>query len=131
MIDISNEVFSVVAAEVRGKHSPVTVIPENTSLPASFPCVAMDETYNVDSQNDSSGEAKFAAVTYRVQVFCSGDGKRAKAREIFGTVADTMRGLNLMRKTYTTTPDVYNSSVYQISATFEANVRHDGFIFRR
>jgi hypothetical protein len=131
VIDISNEVFNAVATAVRAKHSPVAVIPENTSTPASFPTVAMDETYNVDSQNDSSGKAKFAAVTYRVQVFCSGDGKRAKAREIFSTVADTMRGLNLMRKTYTTTPDVYNSSVYQITATFEADVRHDGFIFRR
>ena len=131
MIDVSNEIFNVVAAAVRAEHSPVAVIPENTSLPASFPCVAMDETYNADSQNDSSGEAKFVAVTYRVQVFCTGDGKRAKARAIFGTVADTMRGLNLMRKTYTTTPDVYNSSVYQITATFEADVRHDGMIFRR
>lgn len=131
MIDVSNEIFNVVATAVRAEHSPVTVIPENTSLPASFPCVAMDETYNVDSQNDSSGEAKFAAVTYRVQVFCNGDGKRANARAIFGTVADTMRSFNLMRKTYTTTPDVYNSSIYQITATFEADVRHDGMIFRR
>ena len=131
MIDVSNEVFAAVAAEVRAKHSPVAVIPENTSVPASFPTVAMDETYNVPSHQDSSQTEKYASATYRVQGFCSGDGKRAKAREIFKTVADVMHGLNLMRKTYTTTPDIYNSSVYQISATFEADVRHDGFIFRR
>ena len=131
MIDVSNEVFNTVATEVRAKHSPIAVLGENVSMPASFPCLAMDETYNVDSQNDSSGVAKYAAVTYRVQVFCTGDDKRAKAREIFGTVADTMRAYNLIRKTYTTTPDVYNSSAYQITATFEAVVRHDGMIFRR
>ena len=131
MIDVSNEIFNAVATAVRAKHSPIAVIPENTSVPASFPTVAMDETYNVPSHQDSSQTEKYASVTYRVQVFCAGDGKRAKAREIFATVADAMHGLNLMRKTYTTTPDIYNSSVYQISATFEADVRHDGFVFRR
>ena len=131
MIDVSNEIFNAVATAVRANHPSAAVIGENISKPASFPTVAMDETYNVDSQMDSSSEAKYAAVTYRVQVFCAGDGKRADARAIFGTVADVLRGLNLIRKTYTTTPDVYNSSVYQITATFEADVRHDGFIFRR
>lgn len=131
MIDVSNEIFNAVAAEVRAKHSPIAVIPENTNLPAEFPCVAMDETYNVPSHNDSSQTEKYAAVTYRIQVFCTGDGKRANARKIFKTVAEVCHRLNLIRKTYTTTPDVYNSSVYQITATFEANARHDGFIFRR
>lgn len=131
MIDVSNEIFNHIAAKVRAKHSPVSVIGENVSTPASFPTVAMDETYNVPSQLDSSQTEKYAAVTYRVQVFCSGDDKRARAREIFATVADACHELNLIRKTYTTTPDVYNSSAYQISATFEADVRHDGMIFRR
>lgn len=131
MIDVSNEIFNTVATAVRAKHSTIAVIGENVSTPASFPCVAMDETYNVPSQLDTSNTEKYAAVTYRVQVFCTGDAKRANAREIFATVAETCHGLNLMRKSYTTTPDVYNSSVYQISATFEADVRHDGMIFRR
>lgn len=132
MIDYSNEVFTAIGNAVRAKHgNDVVIIGENTSLPASFPCVAMDETYNVPSQVSSANTEEYAAVTYRIQVFASGEGKRAKAREIFSTVAETCHGLNLMRKTYTTTPDVYNSSIYQISATFEADIRHDGMIFRR
>ena len=131
MIDVSNEIFNAVASAVRAKHPSVAVIGENVSTPASFPTVAMDETYNVPSQLDTASSERYAAVTYRVQVFCAGEGKRAKAREIFNTVAETCHELNLMRKTFTTTPDIYNSSVYQISATFEADVRHDGMIFRR
>lgn len=131
MIDVSNEIFNEIATKVQAKHPDVTVVPENVSAPASIPCVAMDETYNVPSQLDTASSERYAAVTYRVQVFCAGDGKRAKAREIFKTVAEVCHELNLIRKTYTTTPDVYNSSVYQISATFEADVRHDGMIFRR
>lgn len=131
MIDVSNEIFTVLATAIRNTHSPIQVIGESISVPAVFPCVAIDEIYNVPSQLDTSSRESYNAVTYRVQVFASGDNKRAMAREIFKTVADACWGMNLIRKTYTTTPDVYNSSIYQISATFEADVRHDGMIFRR
>lgn len=131
MIDVANEVFTAVAAAVREQHDPVAVIGENVNTPASFPCVAMDESYNASAHGDSSGEETYSDVTYRVQVFATGDGKRAKARAIFKTVSETLHDLNLIRKTYTTLPDVYNSSVYQITATFEGTVRQDGMIFRR
>lgn len=131
MTDYSHEIFSVIADAVREKHSPVQVIGESVRVPAQFPCVAIDEIYNVPSHLDTSSKETYNAVTYRVQVFCTGENKRAKAREIFATVAEVCWGLNLMRKTYTTTPDVYNSNIYQISATFEADIRHDGMIFRR
>lgn len=131
MIDVSHEIFTAIATQVRQHHSPVTVIGESISVPAKFPCVAVDEIYNVPSHLDTSSKESFNAVTYRVQVFCTGDDKRAQARAIFKTVAEVCWGLNLVRKTYTTLPDVYNSSIYQITATFEADVRHDGMIFRR
>ena len=131
MIDVSHEILTAIATQVRSAHSPVTVIGESISVPAQFPCVAIDEVYNVPSHLDTSQQETYNAVTYRVQVFCTGDDKRAQARAIFKTVADVCWDLNLMRKTYTTLPDVYNSSIYQITATFEADIRHDGMIFRR
>lgn len=131
MIDVSNEVFTEIANKVRAEHSSVTVIGENVRFPNQFPCVTVDETYNVPSNLDTSDSEPVADVTYRVQVCCAGEGKRAQARKIFKTVSDACWGMNLIRKTYTTTPDVYNSSIYQITATFEAAVRRDGMIFRR
>jgi CTP synthase (UTP-ammonia lyase) len=132
VIDYSNEVFTAIGNAVRAKYgNTIAIVGENVSQPAVLPCVAMDETYNVPSQLSSSDAEEYAAVTYRIQVFASGEGKRSKAREIFAVVAETCHSLNLMRKTYSPTPDVYNSSIYQISATFEADIRHDGMIFRR
>ena len=131
MIDVSNEIFTVLADAVREAHPDVTVIGENLRVPTKLPCVTIDETNNVTSRRDTSETEPFAEVTYRVQVFCTGAGKRSQARMIFNTVDEACYGLNLIRKTYTTTPDVYNSSIYQINATFEAEVRRDGTIFRR
>lgn len=131
MIDLSHEIFTAIAEDLRAQYDPITVIGESISVPAQFPCVAIDEIYNVPSHLDTSDRESYNAVTYRVQVFCTGDNKRAQARAIFKTVADKCWQLNLVRKTYTTLPDVYNSSIYQITATFEADIRHDGMIFRR
>lgn len=132
MIDISNEVFSAVANEVKAKHADTTVMGENVSQPASFPCVAMDETLNIPAELDFGGSEKYSAITYRVQVFSNSEaGKRATAREIFKTVCGVMARLGLVRKTYTPTPDVYNADIYQITGTFEGVVRQDGMIFKR
>lgn len=131
MNDFSHEIFTAIATLVREEHGSIAVIGENVSHPAQFPCVAIDEIYNIPSHLDSSSAEMYSAVTYRVQVFCSGESKRAQARAIFKTVSDVCWCMNLIRKTYTTTPDVYNSSVYCITATFEADIRKDGMIFRR
>ena len=132
MIDFSNPIFNRIAEKVRAVHGDgVKVIGEYIDIPTDFPCVAIDEIYNVPTELDS-GEQKYAAVTYRVQVFSNKrGGKRAQAREIYSTVADEMYAMNLMGKTYTTTPDVYNANIYQIRGTFEGAIRKDGMIFRR
>jgi hypothetical protein len=132
MIDYSNPIFNRIAQKVWEVHGKsVKVVGEYVDTPKEFPCVAIDEIYNIPTELDS-GEPKYAAVTYRVQVFSNKrSGKRAEAREIYSTVADEMYSINLMGKTYTATPDVYNANIYQIRGTFEGAIRKDGMIFRR
>lgn len=131
MIDYSIEIFNAIGNHVKAKHPDVKVIAESVRVPAQFPCVSIDEIFNAPSHMDSSESEMYSAVTYRVQVFCTGDGKRSMAREIFATVAEACYGLNLIRKTYTTTPDYYDNNIYQIAATFEAEIGRDGVIYRR
>jgi hypothetical protein len=134
MLNFSNEVFTNVATAVRDAHTGATVIGENTRQPSKFPTVTIDETENVvvDNLEDSSNEEKFAGVTYKVQVFSNKlNGKKTEAREIFSTVDATMRRMGFRRKTYTTTPEIYESTIYQISATYEAVVSASGYVYKR
>lgn len=132
MIDFSNPIFNRIAEKVWEIHGKgVEVVGEYVDIPSKFPCVAIDEINNTPAEIDS-GMQKYAAVTYRVQVFSNKrSGKRAEAREIYSTVADEMYNMNLIGKTYTTTPDVYRANIYQIRGTFEGAIRNDGMIFRR
>ena len=134
MIDVNNEVFTNVATRVRDKHTGTTVTGEYTRKPSKFPAVTLDETQNVmvDRLEDSSNTENFAGVTYRLQVFSNKrNGRRAEAREIFNTADAEMRRMGFRRVTYTTTPEIYDSTIYNITATYEAVVSAAGYVYKR
>ncbi len=134
MIDRCNEIFSTVASHVRADHPGTSVTGEYTRKPSSFPAVTLDEIENVTvgSLVDSSDEERFSGVTYRLQVFSNlTSGKKAEARAIFATADKVMLGLGFRRITYTTTPEIYDSTIYSIQATYEAIVSKDGVIYKR
>ena len=134
MIDVNNEVFTTVAKSVRANHTGTTVTGEYTRRPSKFPTVTLDETSNVvvGWLEDSSNEEKFAGVTYRLQVFSNKQsGKKAEARAIFATADAEMRRMGFRRVTYTTTPEIYESTIYQITATYEAVVSAAGRVYKR
>lgn len=130
MIDYSNEIFNAVAVHLRSLYPGIQVKGEYVDTPAKFPTVTIDEISNVPDYLDSTVTNKYARVTYRVQVFCNGEGKRSKAREIYASVDEILMGSNLIAKTYTTTPAIYNSDIYSITATHEGVIGEDGVVYR-
>ncbi len=134
MIDFANETFTTVATAVRNAHPGTTVASEYTRKPSQFPAVTVEEISNVmvDHLEDSSNEERFAGVTYRIQVFSNKQsGKRTEARTIFATVDAELRRLGFRRVTYTTIPEIYESTIYNINATYEAVVSAAGYVYKR
>lgn len=134
MIDIQNEVFTKVATAVRAKHEGASVTGEYTRKPSTFPTVTLDEIENVTVATlvDSSDHEKFSGVGYRLQVFSNKvGGKKAEARAIFATADKELCGLGFRRVTYSVTPEIYDSTIYSVTATYEAIVGENGFIYKR
>lgn len=130
MIDYSNEVFNTAAKDLRSLYPGIQVIGEYVETPAQFPTVTLDEIQNVPVHLDSGATNKYARVVYRSQIFCNGEGKRQKARMIYDSLDQILMGVGLFAKTYTTTPAVYNSEIYCITATHEGVIGEDGTIYR-
>ena len=130
MIDYSNEIFNTVAKDLRSLYKGIQVVGEYVETPAKFPTVTLDEIQNIPVHMDTAVSNKYARVVYRSQVFCNGDGKRKKAREIFDSLDQKLMSIGLYVKTYTTTPAIYNSEVYCITATHEGVIGADGTIYR-
>ena len=131
MLDFSNEIFNAVAEDLRSVYTGIQVKGEYDPNPAKFPCVTIDEISNVPTNLDSALTNKYAEVVYRVQVFSNKtSGKRAEARKICATVSETLMGIGLFAKTYTSTPTIYNAEIYSITATFEGVIGADGTVYR-
>lgn len=130
MIEFSTEIFNAVATDLRSAYEGIKVVGEYVASPTVFPTVTIDEIQNVPTHLDSAMLPKYAEVLYRVQVFCNGTGKRAAARNIYGTVAQRLSSLGLVGVSYTTTPAIYNSEVYCITGTFRGVIGQDGVIYR-
>lgn len=130
MIDYSNEVFNTVAKDLRSLYSDIKVIGEYVETPAQFPTVTLDEIFNVPVHLDSGATNKYARVVYRCQIFCNGTGKRQKARTIYDSLDRILMGVGLYANSYTTTPAIYNSEIYCITATYAGVIGEDGVIYR-
>ena len=131
MIDKSNEIFNVVAKHLRSLYKGIQVKGEYVKTPTKFPTVTIDEISNIPVHLDSAKVNKYAEVVYRVQVFSnSKDGKRAQAREIYNAIDNKLMEMGLFAKTYTSTPTIYNSEVYTITATFGGIIGENGVVYR-
>jgi hypothetical protein len=131
VIDFSNEIFNAVAKHLRSLYKGIQVKGEYVATPAKFPTVTIDEIGNIPTELDSAVMNKYADVVYRVQVFSNKEnGKRAEAREIYKSVDEKLMELGLFAKTFTTTPAIYNSEIYSITATYGGIIDRDGVIYR-
>ena len=131
MINYSNEIFDTVAKDLRSLYKGIKVMGEYVDTPSTFPTVTIDEISNVPIHLDSARINKYAKVIYRIQVFSNAEsGKRKQAREIYNSLDKKLMELGLFAKTYTTTPSIYNSEVYCITATYEGVIDTDGMIYR-
>ena len=134
MIDYLNEIFTSVATKVREEHPGITITGEYTRQPSKFPTATLDEIENVtvDRLEDSSNSEGFSSLTYRLQVFSNKQsGKKAEARAIFQAADGVLRSLGFRRMTYSTTPEIYESTIYSITATYEAIAGADGVMYKR
>lgn len=131
MIDFSNEIFNTVATNLRSLYKGIQVVGEYVETPAKFPTVTVDEVQNLPVHLDSATTNKYARVVYRSQIFCNTEsGKRQQAREIFDSLDRILMDMGLFMKSYTTTPAIYNSEVYCITATHEGVIGVDGTVYR-
>ena len=134
MIDFENEIFTAVATAVRSAHAGTTVKGEYVRSPATFPTVALAEidNVNVDALADSSDEEKYAGLGYRLQVFSNKEGgRKSEAKAIFKTADNILCGMGFRRRTYSTTPEIYNSTIFSITATYEGIADKNGVIYQR
>lgn len=133
MKDIENEVFTMVATELRDKFPGIHVSGEYTRTPPKFPHVNIEEADSYTSQEDvdTSATERYRNVMYEVNVYSNRtSGKKAEAKSIMNLVDDIMYSMNFIRTTRTPVPNMEDATIYRLTSRYEAKT--DGkTIYRR
>lgn len=132
MIDFFDAIFAGIRAAAETVSDSVTVREESEAKPSVFPCVTVQEADNSTTNLDSSQREKYAAVQYKIRVFTNrSSGKRREAMKLFQAIDLWLIKSNFTRKNICKTPDMYQSTLYQITAVYEAVIGENGHIYTR
>lgn len=134
MIDIENEVFTIVAKKVREQYPKIYITGEYVKSPPSFPCVSLIETDNQVYRNtrDSGRIENHAQVLYEMNVYSNKtSGKKSECKAIANLIDSVLETLGFTRTLLSQIPNEEDSTVYRVTGRYRAVVSQDKVIFRR
>lgn len=134
MIDVENEIFTVLAAAVRKEYPDSFVTGEYVRSPPAFPCVSIVETDNTTYQRTQSsydGE-HYASVMYEINVYSNKTkGKKAECKQIAAILDEILLRMNFTRTMLEPVPNQDNAAIYRLVGRYQAVVAENKTIFRR
>lgn len=133
MIDKENEVYTRVREAVLAEFPTVAMDSSYQPIPSGFPHVSLyqSDSFTPTALQDNQLVPKYEVVTFEAQVYSNNKSNRKQeCKAIMNTVCDTMSLMNFRRLVLTPVPNLNDSSIYRLTARFEAVVDANGF-YRR
>lgn len=134
MIDFSNAIITEVAAELAKTYPDMPVYSDTIPAPPSLPCVALVEidNYTTRSTLDSSGKENHADVMWQVDVYSNlSSGRKTQCMEILNIIDNKLREMGFTRIMREQTPNPSDTTIYRVTARYQARISKDFVIFAR
>ena len=129
MIDAENQIFTLLATELRAAFPGLYVTGEYEREPKQVPCVSIEEKDNAVWRNcrtNTNVEQK-AAVMYEVNVYSNKlNGKKQEAKQIMAVADEVFARKNFSRTMTAPIPNLADATVYRLTSRYQAIVGPDG-----
>ncbi len=124
MINIENDVYTIVATALRNEFPGVFVSSEYVLSPASFPAVTLIESDNYVDKSMSTIRIEDAAVVmYSLSVYSNKtNGRKTEAKKISDFADEEMRKLGFTRMSRVQVPNLADATIYRLESRYEAVV---------
>ena len=131
MINIENELFTIIADNLENKYQDIFVTSDIVNAPEKFPTVSILETNNKTSENtvDSSKDEKYSIVTYDINIYSNEKNAKSKCREIADTIDEQLIGLGFTRIFLQPIPN-FDNSIYRFTSRYSATVSKHKTIYK-
>ena len=133
MVDIENEVFNLIATELRSRFEGISVYGEEILIPSSFPCVTIVEADNYvnEATQDSGSAENHAKLFYEVDVYSNkSSGKKAECKSILRVIDEMLSNMGFTRRSKVPQA-TNNATIYRIKVRYTAVVSQDKVVYRR
>lgn len=134
MIDIENELFTMIAKALRTEYDDIFVTGEYVKTPPKFPCVSIVEIDNseFDRTKSSSPEETHSVIVYEVNVYSNKQsGKKTECKSIIADIDTILQRLNFTRIMCEPVPNLDESTIYRMLGRYRAVVSANKTLYRR
>ena len=134
MIDVENEVFSLIATALRAAYDDIYITGEYVSQPPKFPAVFIVEMDNTvyERGTDSGSIENFANVMYQVDVYSNlNRGKKLECKTIIGMIDALFAANGFTRTSLSPVQNMNDPTVYRMTGRYQAVVGKDMNVYRR
>lgn len=132
MIDLEPLIYTTCYEALIKEYPECDITSEYVSSPSGMPHVSIVEKDNAVWRNTSDEITEnHVALTYEVNVYSNQTtGKKSEAKAIFTVVDKAMENLGLRRTTLNESPNLYDTSIYRLTARYRC-VANNEYIYRR
>ena len=134
MINIEEEIFSIISTEVREKYDGIFITGEYVKSPPSFPCVSLLEADNAVYRNTRTTDSmeNHAELLYEVNIYSNKTkGKKAECKDIASIIDSEFAKLGFTRTMLNPIPNEEDATIYRIVGRYKSIVSTNKTIYRR
>ena len=134
MINVENEIFSLVANAIRNKYPDAYVVGEYVKSPPKFPSVSIVETDNTgyDKTQSSYSLENHADLTYEINIYSNKkSGKKSECKAIASLIDNEFAALGFSRTMLQPIPNGEDTTIYRMLGRYRGVVSPDGKVYRR
>ena len=134
MIDIEQDVFSLLVADIKADYPDAFVTGEYVKALTAFPCISIMESDNSTetSTTDSSLNENHADVMYTIDVYSNKtSGKKSECKAIFRIIDKRLIGLGFKRIALSPIPNMEDATIYRMVGRYRATVSKENVIYNK
>lgn len=122
MINLENDIFTIIATALRNQFPGIYVTGEYIAVPASFPAVMLVEADNfVVKQGSTTKIDDFVQVMYTLSVFSNKtNGRKSEAKAISDFADEELRKLGFTRTARLQVPNYADATIFRLESRYEA-----------
>lgn len=134
MIDIENELYTIIANKLRSDIVGIFVAGENVKTPATFPAVMFREISNsvYEKSQSNLNIENHASLGYEFSVYSNkASGKKTECKKIAAIIDEEMLRMGFTRTSLETIDNTAEPSIYRMVGRYKAVVSKNKTIYRR